>query len=121
MNDCLGAILFCLAAFGAPVIRILAAAVGSEIILGADKGPGVFDNPFDLYVQFCRRDRLGHELMHASIPRLLDGAWLGMGGEHNDGNITVGPVLLLRIILMNSMPSRGSILKSQMTISASKS
>ena len=42
----------------APVIRILAAAVGSEIILGADKGPGVFDNPFDLYVQFCRRDRL---------------------------------------------------------------
>jgi len=86
----LGAILFCLAAFGAPVIRILAAAVGSEIILGADKGPGVFDNPFDLCVQFCRLDRLSHELMHAGIPRLLVGAWLGMGGEHNDGNITVG-------------------------------
>ena len=58
MNDCLGAIKFCLAAFGAPVIRILAAAVGSEIILGADKGPGLFDNPFDLSVQFYHPDRL---------------------------------------------------------------
>ena len=54
----MGAILFCLAAFGAPVIRIMTAAVGTEIILGADKGPGLFDNPFDLCVQFCHRDRL---------------------------------------------------------------
>ena len=81
---------FSFPAFGAAIkLVLLAPSVRTEIAIRPDKRPGVFNHGFEPLHQPFDREGFRQKFCNPMIARHLDAGFIGIGGDHDHGDIGV--------------------------------